>query len=246
MKVQPLSARKLLDLFAADNGGPVGTRDLLAFHLREGNVSARAFHRWESVGQSLAEAWATGSIPKNVTNKERLKKKHAVKSSEWRASVDWLNDVHSWDFKRSRFQITISLNPTRRIMLQDIRFHAGESSAHLSVKGKKRPGAKPDIDQWRMFWHRIIAIMQEGRDDFGGLTQPDVSSNDKLAKQVHELTIPKVSKPDWLQEITKQLDETSQFTLSYDALHKEVTELRKRFKLTRRAAVPDPSEKKLG
>lgn len=236
MKVQPLSARKVLELFAAENGGPVGTRDLLAFHLREGNVEARARHKWASIEQSVAEAWTTAPPPKNISEKSRLKKKHVVKASEWRASVDWINDVQSWDFKRSRFHITISLNPLRRIMLKDIRFHAGEVSSYFSIKGKKRPGAKPELAQWRMFWHRIIAIMQDGRDDFGGLTHPDVSSNIKLRNKISDLKKDD-KQPDWLAQIAKRIDETSAFTLKDDAMLEEITKLRKKFKLTKRTGV---------
>lgn len=226
VKFKALSTQRIINLYSRDNGGPLATRDLLGFYVREGLILCRCKERWISDEADIPTAWKrrpeTLAIAAN--QKERLL---TVSKREWNQSVDWVSDRENWQVKNGR--IAISLKGGRFLMIKGLRFHGGMVKDMFHPKSKKRPGKSTDKLQWRMFWHEVIRYIQDGREDFGRLQSKPMSSNEKLAKTVYE------EHED--NKIAADLEKRLTFNLSYAEVLKEVKALRKEFGLTRTSAV---------
>lgn len=121
-KVPP---RALIKRYSEVNYGPAATRDLLAFHLREGNIQARAPRVWVSTEKNSQAAWRREPSP-DTSESKNDKTSRVIKCGSWRRSRDWLSDVISWDLKKNRFFITLQQDPPKRLMFRGIYFHGGD------------------------------------------------------------------------------------------------------------------------
>ncbi|TCP31356.1 hypothetical protein [Sphingomonas sp. BK235] len=180
-KYRALSPRKAIAEYAAINGGPVLTRQIIAMGLREGTIRARASHIWTTNEASLAKAW------KNEPDKETFVKpkvflmEHDVPRKEWLKSSSWLDDIMSWDFQRGKFHITISSDPIKRLLMKDVRLHSGDVKKVLMTGVKdltKEPLSKiQQLHSYRRLWHDIVRMTLNGRDpkstELGTFTSAD-------------------------------------------------------------------------
>lgn len=228
-----ISPNALIRLYAGSNSGPVATRDLLAFHLREGNIRTRAWNTWLSNEVSLREAWKSGPAPENsLARPRKISSDRNVKSSLWWDSKNWAHDVDQWQFRKNRFTITLCERPLSRLMLKGLRFHGGDVKACFDPRSRdesrRSPGRTTDRDQWRLFWYEIIKLIQDGSKDFGVL---GLESNEKVGSRVINKLTSTFERDD--EQLVADVERSAPFKLKEEVVREEVKALRRKFNLSR-------------
>ena len=228
-KYRALSPVKVLQSFAHPNHGVAATRDLLGFHLREGNIRARARFIVESREQKLRTAWKLADSEAEALPDE-TKRFQEIPTALWWKSVDWMRDVADWNFSRSEFVITTQAKPVRRLLLDGVRFHSDDCRRHLhpGALGEPENYTKPlrDKDKWRDFWHQVIVLIQDGRTDFGAFATSKYKSDAAAADEIFTLLTPG-DDPE-LKALAHRMSGRAIGTMSPDAILEEVRHLRAR------------------
>jgi hypothetical protein len=222
-------ARTLIDAYAPYRGGPVAVREELAFHLRERNIRAKARYISISKEPELLSAWRNETArQKHLTDPKP--KRASIASKNWWNSVDWQADQSEWDFRRGRFHVTLSREPSERLLFSNIRFNSADVQKHFG-QPKNKPGAPRDADQWRLFWFEVIRLIQNGRQDFGLLQDAGYASNEKLTGKVVEHLS---GSQDDSAEIASRIRRRLRFDLGSETISNEVKLLRRHFGLTKK------------
>lgn len=221
IKAKAISAKKALSLYSEMRGGPYLATQLLAFHLREGNIRVRARHVWISKEPSLRRAWRNEPDKDDFKNRT-FNEEADVKKDIWRRSIDWNRDVSLWDINRGRFVVTLSNEPDKRIMIRGLRFHSGDARKTLDVP--KNHKARNAPNEWREFWHEIIRLARPEDGSLGQLESTEFNSDDKLAANFPS---------DFDRDLASSIEERTGYAISSNAILEEVSALRKALRLTR-------------
>ncbi|WP_156352651.1 MULTISPECIES: hypothetical protein [unclassified Sphingomonas] len=237
-----LRPKRVISLYGSMNGGPVHTRQILALCLREGRLRCRVSKKWVSSKESILESWKAN--PKPEINPKDLQNinKHYLKRSFWWRSVCWLDDVAGWDFSQGRMYITVSLNPLKRIMLFDARFHSGDIKKILVpgslklVKGSFEKLRK--LDQWRIFWHEMFMLATNDGELAAQSTLASLTSEGKVIDKIRN---DMAAESDFWKENRDKIDEDlasiissrSVLDISDHTVTEEIKLLRQALKVTR-------------
>ncbi len=239
-----LKPRDVVAKYAPLVGGPVNARQIIALGLREGTLKARAGKSWISTDPSLAMAWKNEPEKSEYVKPSSFTKEHNIKHFEWNKSVDFLNDILTWDFRTSRMHVTTSKNPVKRLMFRHVRLLDADVSNifRFATEGKKSNFYRANkVDEWRRFWHEMIILAVQKK---AGLKDSVITSftnaDDIVATVLNRLElVDEAINSDTRagnQDLQKNLQRKLEFTLTADTLQKEVDLLREELNLKRRYA----------
>lgn len=239
-----LTPRNVVAKYAPLVGGPVNARQIIALGLREGTLKARAGKSWISTDPSLASAWKNEPEKAEYVKPSNFTKEHNVKHSEWNKSVDFLNDILTWDFRTGRMHVTTSKNPVKRLMFRHVRLLDTDVSKifRFSTEGTKSNFYRANkVDEWRRFWHEMIILAVQKRINLkDSLITSFTNADDIVATVLNRLELVDEAIDSDIragnQTLQKSLQRKLEFTLKTDTLQKEVDLLREELGLKRRYA----------
>ncbi len=226
------SPEKVLDEYAAFNGGIVHIRSIIATALREGRLRARAAKRWTSHEKSITRGWVAGkSHPA-----EQVRSKVLLKRGLWWRSIRWTDDVADWDFRRARAVVTINSDPMQRIMLQGLRFNSADikclfASGSLDLQ-KGATESFSGKERWRRFWYEIVLLAAS--------SDRTLLESNLSAFKSSEALLNHITSKLWKEDVDSTADDTDiaiaisnrlPFDLGKEAIIKELKELRNHFDL---------------
>ena len=226
-----LKPNDVLATYARRNGGDVHTRALIAMALREGKLLVRTSHRWTSAEKSILKAWKNEPI---LAGSDKPPPKIQRRELWWR-SVRWNEDVHDWDFSRSRMIVTTSLDPVQRVMLKGVRFKSDQirnilAPGSLSLEeGSFDRVQKKEV--WRRFWHDVVILAAGTKGDVKKSGLGAFKSGDELMDRIMDSLRQEDEKSENVRlddsDLAKALRSRSAFDLGEDAVRKEIQELRR-------------------
>jgi hypothetical protein len=231
-----ISPARAIRLYERLNGGPVQTRDMIAFWLREGKIRARAQHVWESSELSIAEAWRREPDKEAHAKYTKLKKSNDVPTATWWKSLDWTRDVADWNLRRGRFHITTSTKPPTRIMLKRVRLHSDDIRKLLAPGfiDFSKSGIKK-IDAWRMFWHEVVRLALKTAPSGSISVLSSFKSDDRVLDAITEALEfeEELLSDEKIEAISTSIANRQPFDLSPKSALEEIDLLRKALKFKR-------------
>lgn len=214
-------------------GGPVKVREIIAVALQEGSLQARAAHRWIDAEKDLARAWKKEPQKDDYPKLTKFEKHHAIRPSDWRKSISMSDDLLMWDFRNSRFHITVSCNPTSRIMLRDVRFLITDVRSTFSFTSSNddlKFTRANKINDWRRFWHEVILLAAAGSTNLKSSLLAESKNDASIVETVleritgeEEISSALAASDD---EVATYVSEKLRFNLSRDSIMQEVKLLR--------------------
>lgn len=178
-----IKPRDAIKDYAYFNGGSVNCRAVLAEHLRDGDLRARARHTWTTEERSAERAWdkepeRDAYRPVTFVGEHQVLDKHV-----WRSSQSWAKDLSTWRWKSGRFRVTSQKKPTREYtMLRGVEFCQSDVIRILVTETVDRVptrGRPPELKRWESFW-MIVLDLAMGRN--GGFDQ--FTSQNRMADWV--------------------------------------------------------------
>lgn len=159
--------REAIAKYAHLNGGSVNCRALLAEHLRDGNLRARARHVWTTDERSLEDAWETEPGRDQYRPSTFAGEFESLSKRVWRGSENWKKDFSSWRWKSGRFYVTTQKKPIRqRTMFRGVEFCLSDTVRLLvkeTVDHVPSRGRPADLARWESFWTIVLDVAM-GRD----------------------------------------------------------------------------------
>ena len=232
-----ISAQKVLRLYAESNGGIVATRDLLAFHLREGHIRVRSGHVMKSDALTYGQAWRESARTYRTYREDNDIKLKNVPVGRWWRSADWLADRDSWKLHRSALCVTISVSPPVRIMMRYVRFNSADIRNCFDPSSRqqafKQVGRSSEKIQWRMFWHEVVRLIKnDPQHEYGLLNASEYNGADKTADKIRDHLL---EKGEYYtdDEVAETIEGRLAFRLSFESVKKEVQSLRTAMGLSR-------------
>lgn len=237
-----LTPQNVVKKYAPLVGGPVNARQIIALGLREGTLRARAGKRWTSTDASLVLGWKNEPDKGDYVKPASFSKEHDIKSIEWNKSVDFLNDILTWDFRKGRIHITTSVQPTKRIMMRHVRFldEDVKSIFQFATEGAKSNFYRANkVNEWRRFWHEMLIIAAQGKLNLkNNLITTFTNADDIIATVLERLELERIAvneaEDGSIDGLGKKIGPRLEFPLSADTLQKEVDELRTTLGLKRK------------
>lgn len=242
-KDRALRPATVVKTYAPLVGGPVKAREIIALALQEGTLKARAAHRWISGEPDLSRAWQREPDKENFPRPTAYQSQHDIKASDWQKSISFTDDMMLWDFRRSRLHITLSRDPSRRIMMRDLRLNKTDTKnvfLFADAPGASKFGRVHKRDDWRSFWHEVLLLAAAGpanaKSSLLGQSKNDVTIVNtviaRIAGQPSYESSSEMSDQDVARFISSQLS----FNLSEHSILAEVKLLRQNLRLKREYA----------